>query len=104
MFLSSRSPINTESRTTGSVEMKRNKPIQQPLKEDGVTYLCVEDVQITDRKIGKSIGRPAGGQSSGGEKVQLMRMVGHVRQKILDIPEATPIVQDKISTGIAGLF
>lgn len=78
--------------------------MQPPPKEDGVIYLCVADVQITDRKIGKSIGRPAGGQSSGGEKVQLMRMVGHVRQKSLDIPEATPIVQEKIATGIAGLF
>lgn len=78
--------------------------MQPPPKEDGVTYLCVADVQITDRKIGKSIGRPTGGQASGGEKVQLMRMVGHVRQKSLDIPEATPIVQEKIATGIAGLF
>lgn len=78
--------------------------MQPPPKEDGVTYLCVADVQITDRKIGKSIGRPTGGQSSGGEKVQLMRMVGHVRQKSLDITEATPIVQEKIATGIAGLF
>jgi hypothetical protein len=78
--------------------------MQQPPKEDGVTYLCVADVQITDRKIGKSIGRPAGAQSSGSEKVQLMRMVGHVRQNSLDIPEATPIVQEKIATGIAGLF
>jgi len=37
-------------------------------------------------------------------QVQQMRMVGHLRQKSLDIPEATPIVQEKISTGIAGLF
>ena len=73
-------------------------------KEDGVTYLCVADVQITDRTIGKSIGRPAGWHSAGGEKVQLMRMVDHVRKKSLDIPEATPIVQEKIATGIAGLF
>mgnify|MGYP002401119022 CR=1 FL=1 len=78
--------------------------MQPPPKEDGVTYLCVADVQITDRKIGKAIGQPAEGQSLGGEKVQLMRMVGHVRQKSLDIPEATPIVQEKIATGIAGLF
>ena len=78
--------------------------MQLPPKEDGVTYLCVADVQVTDRKIGKSIGQPAGGQASRGGKVQLMRMVGHVRQKSLDIPEATPIVQEKISTGIAGLF
>ena len=36
--------------------------------------------------------------------VQQMRMVGHLRQKSLDIPEAIPIVQEKISTGLAGLF
>jgi Enterobacterial TraT complement resistance protein len=77
---------------------------QPPPKEDGETYLCVADVQITDRKMGKTIGRSAGSQSSTGLKVQLMRMVGHVRQKSLDIPEATPIVQEKIATGIAGLF
>ena len=78
--------------------------MQAPPKEDGVTYLCVADVQITDRKIGKAIGQPAGAQSSSGAKIQQMRMVGHVRQKSLDIPEATPIVQEKIATGIAGLF
>ncbi len=77
---------------------------QPPPKEHGVTYLCATDVQITDQKIGKSIDRQTGDQSSGAEKVQLMRMVGHVRQNSLDIPEATPIVQDKISTGIAGQF
>ncbi len=77
---------------------------QPPPREDGVTYLCVADVQITDRKIGRAIGQPAGGQASSGVKIQQMRMVGHVRQKSLDIPEATPIVQEKIATGIAGLF
>jgi len=44
------------------------------------------------------------GQATTGPKVQQMRMVGHVRQKDLDIPEATPIIQEKISTGIAGIF
>ena len=73
-------------------------------KEDGVTYLCVTDVQITDRKMGKPLGQPVGGQATTGSKVQQMRMVGHVRQKDLDIPEATSIIQGKISTGIAGLF
>ena len=78
--------------------------MQQAPKEDGVTYLCVIDVQITDRKIGKTIGVPVGGQNTSSPKVQQMRMVGHVRQKDLDIPEATPIIQDKVGTGIAGLF
>jgi hypothetical protein len=78
--------------------------MQPPPKEEGVTYLCVTDVQITDRKAGKTIGQPVGGQAPAGLKVQQMRTVGHVRQKDLDIPEATPIIQEKISTGIAGLF
>jgi hypothetical protein len=78
--------------------------MQQAPKEEGVTYLCVTDVQITDRKMGKPLGRPMAGQETTGLKVQQMRMVGHVRQKNLDIPEATPIIKEKISTGIAGLF
>ena len=43
-------------------------------------------------------------QAGSGPKVQQMRVVGHVRQKDLDIPEATSIIKEKISTGIAGLF
>ena len=78
--------------------------MQQAPKEEGVTYLCVTDVQITDRKMGKPLGRPIAGQETTGAKVQQMRMVGHVRQKSLDIPEATPIIKEKISTGVAGLF
>ena len=78
--------------------------MQEAPKEDGVTYLCVTDVQITDRKMGKPLGQPTAGQATTGSKVQQMRMVGHVRQKDLDIPEATSIIQGKISTGIAGLF
>ena len=78
--------------------------MQQAPKEEGVIYLCVADVQITDRKLGKTLGQPAGGQAASGPKVQQMRMVGHVRQKDLDIPEATPIIQEKITKGIAGLF
>jgi hypothetical protein len=78
--------------------------MQQAPKEECVTYLCVTDVQITDRKLGKPLGQPTAGQATTGPKVQQMRMVGHVRQKDLDVPEATLIIQEKISTGIAGLF
>lgn len=86
--------------------------VQQAPKEEGVTYLCVTDVQITDRKMGRPLGQPTGMTGTVTDrkgdsplpKVQQMRMVGHVRQKDLDIPEATPIIQEKISTGIAGLF
>jgi hypothetical protein len=78
--------------------------MQPPPKEDGITYLCVADVQITDRKIGKPIGQPLPVKESGVPKVQQMRSVGHVRQKDLDIPEATPIIADKLGIGITGLF
>ena len=85
--------------------------MQQPPKEEGLTYLCVTDVQITDRKVGKVIGQTGMTGSVTDRKgdgplpkVQQMRMVGHVRQKDLDIPEATPIIQDKLCTGIVGLF
>lgn len=78
--------------------------MQPPPKEEGVTYLCVTDVQITDRKIGKPIGQPMAGQDTGVSKPQQMRSVGHVRQKDLDIAEATPIIADKLTTGITGLF
>ena len=78
--------------------------MQQAPKEEGVTYLCVTDVQIIDRKMGKPLGQPTAGQATSGPKIQQMRMVGHVRQKDLDIPEATTVIQEKISTGIAGMF
>jgi hypothetical protein len=78
--------------------------MQQAPKEEGVTYLCVTDVQITDRKMGKPLAQPTAGQATTETRIQQMRMVGHVRQKDLDIPEATPIIQEKISTGIAGMF
>ena len=85
--------------------------MQAPPKEEGVIYLCVTDVQITDRKLGKTIGQPGVTGTVADRKsdspllkVQQMRTVGHVRQKDLDIQEATPIIQEKISTGIAGLF
>ena len=45
--------------------------------------------------MGKPLGQLTAGPSTTGPKVQQMRMVGHVRQKDLDIPEATPIIQKK---------
>lgn len=78
--------------------------MQQAPKEEGVTYLCVTDLQITDRKMGKPLGQLTAGQATTETRIQQMRMVGHVRQKDLDIPEATPIIQEKITTGIAGMF
>jgi hypothetical protein len=31
-------------------------------------------------------------------------LIGHVRQESSDIPEGTPIAQEELATGIAGLF
>jgi hypothetical protein len=79
--------------------------MQAPPKEEGVTYLCVVDARITDYRKGKPLGQLTQAKvPSNAPNVQQMRMVGHVRQKDLDIPEATPIIQDKLTTGIAGLF
>jgi hypothetical protein len=33
-----------------------------------------------------------------------MRIVAGVRQKKLNVEEATPIVRDKLMTGVAGMF
>ena len=80
--------------------------LKQPPKKECITYRCVIDVQITDRRMGKPLGQPMSGraQAGSGPKVQQRCMVSHVRQKDLDILEATPIITEKISTGIAGLF
>jgi hypothetical protein len=80
--------------------------LQQPSKERGMTYLCVTDVQLTEHRMGKPLGQPTSRQARAGSgpKVRQMRMVGHVRQKDLDIPEPTPIITEKTSTGIAGLL
>ena len=78
---------------------------QQQRKEEGVSYLCVTNVQITDRRMGKPLGQPITIQQASSEpKVHQMRMVGHVREKGLDILEGTTIITDEISIGIAGLF
>ena len=45
-----------------------------------------------------------GGQEAGVLKVRQMRTVGYLRQKDLDVAEATPIITEKMSTGITGLF
>ena len=85
--------------------MQEGVPGMRPSpKEEGMTYLCVTYVQITDRKIGKPLGQPMGGREAGVPKFQQMRTVGHVRQKDLDIAEATPIIVEKMSIDITGLF
>jgi hypothetical protein len=63
----------------------------------GVAYLCVADVLVTER--GK--GAPAAGAQL---KTYKIRTVAHVLQKDANIEEATPILRNKFSTGITGVF
>jgi hypothetical protein len=68
-----------------------------PAKPEGVAYLCVADVLVTER--GK--GAPAAGAQL---KTYKISTVAHVLQKDANIEEATPILRNKFSTGITGVF
>jgi Enterobacterial TraT complement resistance protein len=68
-----------------------------PPKPEGIAYLCVADVLVTER--GK--GAPAAGAQL---KTYKMRSVAHILQKDVNVEEATPILRNKFSTGITGLF
>lgn len=74
--------------------VSRGGEVQKP---EGVAYLCVADVLVTER--GK--GAPAIGAQ---RKTYKMRSVAHVLQKDVNVEEATPVLRDKFSTGITGLF
>ncbi|HJT20112.1 MAG TPA: complement resistance protein TraT [Nitrospira sp.] len=76
--------------------------MKQPTPE-GVLYLCVADVLVTEQA---AKGAPAQAVSASESRAATytMRSVGHVIQKELNIPEATPIIQNKLTTGISGLF
>ncbi len=70
---------------------------QPPPKPEGITYLCVADVLVTE--WGK------GGQVAALEpKIYKMRSVAHVLQKDMNVEEATPILKEKFTTGITGPF
>jgi hypothetical protein len=73
--------------------------MKQPAPE-GVLYLCVADVLVTEQAApGRAVS-----SSQSRAATYTMRSVGHVIQKELNVLEATPIIQDKLTTGIAGLF
>lgn len=76
--------------------------MKQPTPE-GVLYLCVADVLVTERGASSNTSKPATA-SGGAATTYTMRSVAHVLQKDLNIQEATPIIQDKLNTGIVGLF
>jgi hypothetical protein len=72
---------------------------------EGILYVCVADVQVTERGNEPAT---ATGKTTSSQRVQSsayqMRSVAHVLQKELAILEATPIIEEKLTTGIAGLF
>lgn len=70
---------------------------QPPPKPEGITYLCVADVLVTEWEKGTQV---AAVQS----KTYKMRSVAHVLQKDVNVEEATPILKEKFTTGITGPF
>jgi Enterobacterial TraT complement resistance protein len=68
-----------------------------PPKSEGIAYLCVADVLMTER--GK--GAPAAGAQP---KTYKMRSVAHILQKDVNVEEATSILKEKFTTGVTGLF
>lgn len=76
--------------------------MKQPPPE-GVLYMCVADVQVTEQTGSARSATPVAASSTQ-PPVYTMRSVAHVLQKELNIEEATPIIQEKLNTGIAGLF
>jgi hypothetical protein len=72
---------------------------------EGILYMCVADVQVTERgnEPATATGKTTSSYSAPSSAYQ-MRSVAHVLQKELAILEATSIIEEKLTTGIAGLF
>jgi Enterobacterial TraT complement resistance protein len=75
--------------------------MKQPPPE-GILYMCVADVLVTEQTSTTAAKTVA--TSTSQAATYTMRSVGHVIQKELNIAEATPIIQEKLTIGIAGLF
>ncbi len=70
---------------------------QPPPKPEGITYLCVADVLVTEWGKGAQVAAVQ-------PKTYKMRSVAHVLQKDVNVEEATPILKEKFTTGITGPF
>ncbi|MGH7230496.1 MAG: complement resistance protein TraT, partial [Nitrospiraceae bacterium] len=87
-------------------------------KDDTVLYFCAVDVQVTEQgkgTISSAAALPVSprqemaagampGAPVGDNKNNQMRVVAGVRQKKLRVEEATPVIREKLTTGIAGMF
>lgn len=74
---------------------------------DAILYFCAVDVQVTEQgKGGVVLSAPtnasrAASVESGRHQT---RILAGVRQKKLNVEEATPIVREKLTTSVAGIF
>ncbi len=76
----------------------------QPDANDDISYACVADLQVTqNHKPGSSLPNiPSGTPLPPG--VYQTRLAASIHQKTLDEPEATPLLQQKLSAAVAGHF
>jgi len=75
---------------------------QPPQQDETVMYFCAVDVQVTEQGRGRGTKKE---QASPEErKPHQMRIVAGVRQKKLKLEEATPLLREKLMTGVAGMF
>jgi hypothetical protein len=65
-----------------------------PPKPEGIAYICVADVLVTERSSNANA-PPA---------LYMRRSVAHVLQKETNIEEATPIIREKLAVGLVGPF
>ena len=80
-----------------------NGPSRPDVNED-INYACVADLQITQHhKPGRSLPNIQSGDSLP-PGVYQTRLAASIHQKKLDEPEATPLLQQKLSAAVAGHF
>ncbi|MGH2625097.1 MAG: complement resistance protein TraT [Anaerolineales bacterium] len=73
-------------------------------RDETVLYFCAVDVQVTEQGARAAAVSPVPAGPPGDGKGHQIRMAAGVKQKKLDIEEATPILREKLTTGIAGMF
>ena len=81
-------------------------PSMEYKQPEGLVYACVADVQITDRRRVGSEPSPAVPSSKGPPPpgVYQTRVGASVYQRKVDVEEATPMVQQRLTTAVAGYF
>lgn len=71
---------------------------------EGLVYACVADVQITDRSKAGSEPPPATPGAPPPPGIYQTRVGASVYQRKVDVDEATPMVQQRLSAAVAGYF